>query len=65
MSAPAIQTPGSVQREANEAAKSEQNLDKSRLQDIANLAYALWQLRGCPEGSAETDWYQAEQQLRR
>ena len=30
---------------------------------IAALAYALWEARGCPEGSPEDDWFQAEQQL--
>lgn len=31
--------------------------------EIAQLAYALWQQRGCPEGSPEVDWLNAEQQL--
>lgn len=31
--------------------------------EIARLAYHLWQSRGCPEGSPEVDWLQAEQQL--
>ena len=31
--------------------------------EIAQLAYVLWQQRGCPEGSAEVDWFEAEQQL--
>jgi hypothetical protein len=30
-------------------------------QEIADLAYALWQQRGCPEGSAEQDWLEAEE----
>jgi len=30
---------------------------------IATLAYALWLERGCPEGSPETDWFSAEQEL--
>lgn len=30
---------------------------------IAQLAYELWQARGCPEGSPEADWLQAEQHL--
>jgi hypothetical protein len=30
---------------------------------IAALAYALWQARGCPEGSPDDDWLQAEQEL--
>jgi hypothetical protein len=32
-------------------------------EDIASLAYALWQQRGCPEGSSEEDWFKAEQEL--
>jgi hypothetical protein len=32
-------------------------------QDIAKLAYQLWQARGCPEGSGEDDWFEAERQL--
>jgi len=31
---------------------------------IGELAYRLWQVRGCPEGSAEQDWLDAERQLR-
>src|ERR1700690_269237 len=30
---------------------------------IGELAYRLWQARGCPEGSAEQDWLDAEKQL--
>lgn len=32
--------------------------------DIANLAYALWQGRGCPEGSSDEDWFEAVKELR-
>jgi len=32
--------------------------------DIAALAHALWQARGCPEGSPEEDWFRAAEQLR-
>ena len=32
--------------------------------DIAALAYQLWQARGCPEGSPEVDWLEAEEQFR-
>ena len=32
--------------------------------EIARLAYDLWQARGCPQGSADIDWLQAEQELR-
>ena len=31
--------------------------------DVARLAYALWEQRGCPEGSSEEDWFRAEQEL--
>jgi hypothetical protein len=33
-------------------------------QEIAELAYALWQRRGCPERSAEHDWREAEETVR-
>jgi hypothetical protein len=32
--------------------------------DIATLAYALWQARGCPAGSPEEDWDHAVRKLR-
>jgi hypothetical protein len=56
MSAPAIAPPGSVQRKGKNQNPSQQ--------DIAKLAYALWEERGMPEGSAEEDWIEAERQLR-
>ena len=32
--------------------------------EIARRAYQLWEQRGCPAGSPESDWYQAEAELR-
>ena len=32
-------------------------------EQIAALAYTLWQERGCPAGSPEDDWFQAEKVL--
>jgi Protein of unknown function (DUF2934) len=32
-------------------------------EEIAALAHALWQARGCPDGSPEEDWFQAKQAL--
>jgi hypothetical protein len=32
--------------------------------EIAELAHALWQARGCPDGSPEVDWFHAAQELR-
>ena len=31
---------------------------------ITALAYQLWQERGCPVGSDQQDWFQAEQDLK-
>lgn len=39
--------------------------ENSQQTDIAQLAYTLWQQRGCPIGSAEIDWLEAERQLSR
>jgi len=33
-------------------------------EQIANLAYTLWEARGCQGGNPEDDWLAAEQQLR-
>ena len=46
-------------------AASQETVESSMPADTAQLAYALWQQRGCPAGSAETDWLEAEQQLSR
>jgi hypothetical protein len=32
-------------------------------QTISDLAYALWQARGCPDGTADSDWVEAERQF--
>jgi hypothetical protein len=31
--------------------------------EIAELAYRLWVDRGCPSGSPEEDWFEAERRL--
>ena len=33
-------------------------------QKIAALAYEFWQVRGCPEGTAEEDWFRAEKEIK-
>ncbi|MDQ2841806.1 MAG: DUF2934 domain-containing protein [Acidobacteriota bacterium] len=50
---------------AGEPAPDSDAVESSRQADIAQLAYVLWQQRGCPVGSAEVDWLNAEQQLSR
>ena len=37
---------------------------EAKEQDIAALAYRLWQGRCCPEGSPEEDWFRAVEALR-
>jgi Protein of unknown function (DUF2934) len=32
-------------------------------EQIAALAYQLWQQRGCPDGSPDVDWLKAEAEL--
>lgn len=32
-------------------------------QDVADLAYHRWLERGCPQGSPEEDWFEAEHDL--
>jgi Protein of unknown function (DUF2934) len=38
--------------------------ETSMHEDITKLAYALWHQRGCPQGSPEFDWLEAERTLR-
>jgi hypothetical protein len=33
-------------------------------EEIARLAYLLWEQAGCPEGQSEQHWLEAERQLR-
>jgi hypothetical protein len=45
-------------------ANSTTHLDCGPLSEqIAALAYSLWQERGCPEGTAQEDWFRAEQEV--
>ena len=72
MPATAISQPGSMQRGSQNAASASGShsktsepgqAERSSQEDIAKLAYALWQRRGSPEGSPEADWVAAEQEL--
>jgi hypothetical protein len=33
-------------------------------EEVARLAYSLWEARGSPDGSPERDWFQAEAELK-
>jgi hypothetical protein len=56
MSAPALALPRSLQ-------ENELILHPPSRQDVADLAYTLWQVRGSPFGSADEDWFEAERWL--
>jgi Protein of unknown function (DUF2934) len=47
-----------------EAATSAQGIPSFSHDDLASLAYELWQARGCPNGSSEEDWFRAAEELR-
>ena len=32
-------------------------------EQIAALAYALWQARGCPDGTPDEDWFRAQREI--
>lgn len=55
---------GAQQQEANLEELTESYESAPTHEDIALLAYALWQERGCPEGSSDEDWFNAEQELK-
>ena len=72
MSGKGIGTPGSVRQDIvlwEDGPVSSSPLPPSRLDDratradIAELAYLLWKERGCPSGSAESDWVEAAQRV--
>jgi Protein of unknown function (DUF2934) len=62
-------TQGSNRREPNRPTQATATFqshlpETSNKQDIAKLAYALWQHRGCPYGTPDFDWFEAERKLR-
>jgi len=70
-----IGTPGSVQRDIPSRENDRQIAcrpvppaqlpDHAELAEIAELAYELWQRRGCLSSSADADWLEAEEIVRR
>jgi hypothetical protein len=48
---------------APEAETIADKLLEATTDDIARLAYHLWEERGCPIGSPEDDWFRAEELL--
>jgi hypothetical protein len=41
-----------------------QGPESSMQENLEKLAYGLWQQRGCPFGSPDHDWLEAERKLR-
>ena len=50
--------------ETHRSAVNEHGVATFGHEDTAVLAHALWQARGCPEGSPDEDWFQAARDLR-
>jgi hypothetical protein len=44
---------------------SDVKISKPTNDEIATLAYRIWIERGCPIGSADDDWFQAEAELKK
>ena len=57
-----LSPPRRVKTAAAEPAPSVSNTPT--FEQIANLAYAIWEARGCQGGSPEEDWLAAERKLR-
>ncbi len=54
-----------VQSRTTATTNNQTNDEENSQRSIAQLAYALWQNRGCPIGSPEEDWIEAENQVNR
>jgi hypothetical protein len=50
--------------EQHEVALADSSPAEADHDKIALRAHELWLKRGCPEGSAEQDWFEAAEQLR-
>jgi hypothetical protein len=48
----------------NEERATNGPVPQSDHEQVATLAYRLWHERGCPQGSPDVDWFQAQQLLR-
>lgn len=48
----------------NEQVVSDRDGSQPPNREIAALAYHLWTERGCPIGSPDDDWFQAEAELK-
>jgi hypothetical protein len=65
-SATAAEVPATPAREPETPARTEAVVSERELsrEEIARLAYSLWEARGCQGGNPDEDWLRAEEQLR-
>ena len=54
--------PGSVTEISNQSDRTGRSRPENQ-EETAALAHSLWQARGCPDGSPEEDWFQAQRVL--
>jgi len=59
-----IATPTADPLAPAEAASEASAIPEPASEEIARLAYSYWEARGRQGGSAEEDWFRAEQELR-
>jgi hypothetical protein len=50
--------------EVHHGAKTEHGIAAFGHKEIAARAHEIWQAAGCPEGTAEADWFRAAEELR-
>ena len=55
--------PGAVEKRDVVDMALERELEDQHREAIAELAHRIWLDRGCPSGTAEIDWLEAEEKL--
>ena len=62
---PSIQRESEMRKPPGSASGSHSQMPETSMQEnLEKLAYGLWQQRGCPYGTPEFDWFEAERKLR-
>jgi hypothetical protein len=62
---PSVQRESEMRKPPGRASASHSQTPETSMQEnLEKLAYGLWQERGCPYGSPEVDWLEAERKFR-
>jgi hypothetical protein len=62
---PSVYRESEMRKPPGTASASHSQMPETSMQEnLEKLAYGLWQERGCPNGSPEIDWLEAECKLR-